>query len=145
MQTKYRCSNSALINGRARRAVRWVIGALCGLPFDEPANVQSVIRRSFSGTPICRWGLPTRDGLSNALIPAFELMLVARWVGVISARRPAVIIWSCYCRTDGSGPQTHAHATAHVGPPIDASTISASAIDAACANTAGAVCAASPC
>jgi len=73
--------------------------------------------------------------------------LITGRVGIISARRPAIIVWGYRCRTNGSGTHAYAHAHAHattdVASAISAAAISAAAINASDANTARAVYAAS--
>jgi hypothetical protein len=71
------------------------------------------------------------SAVSRAASAKATLSLIAGWIGIISTRGPAVIVWGCHCCTDGSGTQAHTHATAHVCSPIDAAAMYASAIDAA--------------
>jgi hypothetical protein len=46
--------------------------------------------------------------------------LIARWIGIVSAQRPAVVVRGCHCCTHGSGTQPDAHASGHVCSPIGA-------------------------
>jgi hypothetical protein len=61
--------------------------------------------------------------------------LVARGIRIVPTLGPAVIVWGCHCRTNGSGTHAHAHATTHVCSAIDATShrdaaaIDSSAID----------------